>query len=231
MEIIFLLTILIFSIIIHEVAHGSVADSLGDPTARYAGRLTLNPLRHLDFMGSFIVPLICIIFPTRFIFGWAKPVPVNPYNFKDQKYGSLKVAAAGPGSNLIVASFFGIIARFIPLSYEGKASVFQSFLRYLSEFRMPEALAESGFWGLAFFLFLVIIFINVLLAIFNLMPIPPLDGSHILFTFFPKIEYKFKEIYPRLGIAAIPLIFLAIYLLLPIVFQLVFILFRLIAGI
>ena len=95
MEVIFIITILIFSIVIHEVAHGSMADSLGDPTARYAGRLSLNPLKHLDPMGSFIVPFMLVMMRAPFIIGWAKPVPINPYNFTDQKYGNLKVSLAG----------------------------------------------------------------------------------------------------------------------------------------
>ena len=210
MEVIFLLIILIFSIVIHEVAHGTAADLQGDYTARNAGRLTLNPIKHFDFMGSFLVPLLCVILPTRLIFGWAKPVPVNPYNFKDQKYGQLKVAFSGPGSNLLIASFFGVVGRFLPLEAENRYFIFNQFLKFLGEFKIPEQINEAGFFGMVFFSFLIIIFINTLLAIFNLMPIPPLDGSHILFTFFPKLEYKIKEIYIKSGILALPLIFLII---------------------
>ena len=119
MDFIFLIIILIFSVIIHEIAHGSVAYYLGDPTAKYAGRLTLNPLKHLDPVGSVIVPVFLAIMAqvtgSGIIFGWAKPVPVNPYNFRDQKYGSLKVALAGPSSNLLVALIFGLTLRFVPL--------------------------------------------------------------------------------------------------------------------
>src|SRR3990167_11542237 len=93
---IFSLLILLFSVIIHELAHGYVAYSLGDPTAKYAGRLTLNPLKHLDMFGSVILPLLLFISQSPVMVGWAKPVPINPYNFKDQKWGSLKVAIAGP---------------------------------------------------------------------------------------------------------------------------------------
>ena len=93
---IFTLIVLLLSIIIHEIAHGSVALYLGDPTAKNAGRLTLNPLKHLDPVGSFFLPLVLFLSGLP-MFGWAKPVPVNPYNFRDQKYGSLKVALAGPG--------------------------------------------------------------------------------------------------------------------------------------
>ncbi len=201
MEIFFVLIVIIFSIVIHEVAHGSVADLEGDPTARNEGRLTLNPIKHIDPVGSIIVPLFCVIFPTRFIFGWAKPVPVNPYNFKDQKYGELKVALAGPSANLIIALFFGLIMRFF-----------------------PEIISSSSF------IFTYIVFINILLAIFNLLPIPPLDGSHIFFTFFPKLERKIKNFYFRGGVFAFPLIFLFVLILFPLVLETVFFVFELITG-
>ena len=113
---IFFLIILLFSVIIHELAHGSVAYSLGDPTAKYAGRLTLNPLKHLDPFGSVILPLLLFLSGSQFLIGWAKPVPINPYNFKDQKWGPLKVAVSGPASNIIVALIFGLLIRFIPSS-------------------------------------------------------------------------------------------------------------------
>jgi Zn-dependent protease len=172
-----LIIILIFSIIIHEIAHGSVAYYLGDPTAKYAGRLTLNPLKHLDPIGSVIVPLFLVIMSQLtgggIIFGWAKPVPINPYNFKDQKYGSLKVALAGPASNLSVALVFGLILRFLPalLALEGLVVMFS-----------------------------YIVYINILLAIFNLMPVPPLDGSHILFALLPNSARNLKIFLQQFGI-------------------------------
>lgn len=177
MEVLFLIIILIFSIIIHEIAHGSVAYYLGDPTAKYAGRLTLNPLKHLDPIGSIIVPLFLVIMSQitggGIIFGWAKPVPINPYNFKDQKYGSLKVALAGPASNLLVALVFGLILRFIPALFAVEGLVI---------------------------MFSYIIYINILLAIFNLMPIPPLDGSHILFALLPNSARNLKIFLQQFGI-------------------------------
>ncbi len=154
----FALFILFFSIIIHEIAHGSVAYALGDPTAKEAGRLTLNPLRHLDPFGSVVFPIFSFLI-TRGqgpIFGWAKPVPVNPYNFRDQKYGELKVSLAGPLTNFLMAIIFGLFIRFLILP--------PSWLIFFS------IIAVYNFaWG-----------------IFNLVPIPPLDGSHILFTFLPE---------------------------------------------
>ncbi|XOB46208.1 MAG: site-2 protease family protein [Candidatus Nealsonbacteria bacterium] len=162
--------ILIFSIVIHEVSHGAMADYLGDPTAKYAGRLTLNPSKHLDLIGSVIVPLFLILTTGRG-FGWAKPVPINPYNFRDQKYGSLKVALAGPGVNLAVALVFGLILRF-SLAF------------------IPSSLAS---------IFSSIIYLNIILGVFNLLPIPPLDGSHVLFTFLPYSMQKIKIFLTQFG--------------------------------
>lgn len=149
--IIFTLIILLFSIIIHEVAHGSVSYSLGDNTAKDAGRLTLNPISHLDPVGSIMLPLFLFILNLPII-GWAKPVPINPYNFNDQKWGEVKVSIAGSLANFIIALVFGLIVMFVSLP--------QSFLEIAS---------------------LVIIY-NIALGVFNLIPIPPLDGSHILFA-------------------------------------------------
>jgi len=174
---IFQLTVLLFSVVIHEVSHGVMALHLGDPTAKYAGRLTLNPLKHLDPIGSVILPIFLILMAKLMgggiIFGWAKPVPINPYNFRDQKYGSAKVALAGPGSNLAVALFFGLALRFFP----GLGTI-------------------SGLY----LMFSFIVYINILLAVFNLLPIPPLDGSHILFTFLPYSAQDIKIILSRFGL-------------------------------
>lgn len=167
---IFTLIVLLLSIIIHEIAHGSVALYLGDPTAKNAGRLTLNPIKHLDPVGSFFLPLVLFLSGLP-MFGWAKPVPVNPYNFRDQKYGSLKVALAGPGVNLAVALVFGLILRF-SLAF------------------IPGSLAST---------FSSIVYLNILLAVFNLLPIPPLDGSHILFTFLPYSMQKTKIFLTKFG--------------------------------
>ena len=110
METIFVIAILIMSVVIHEVSHGFVAEMLGDPTARLAGRLTLNPLKHLDPVGSFLVPLASYTF-FGFAFGWARPVPYNPYNLRAGRLGPAAVAAAGPAANILVAVFFGLVIR------------------------------------------------------------------------------------------------------------------------
>lgn len=148
--------ILILSVIIHEVSHGYMADRLGDPTARLQGRLTINPLKHIDPIGSIIVPLITSI--AGFTFGWAKPVPYNPYNLKNRRLGEFLIAAAGPLSNLGIALVFGSIIRFV------QHGVMTPFIEITS----------------------YIVLINIVLAVFNLIPIPPLDGSKLLFAFLPQ---------------------------------------------
>jgi len=217
MEYIFLLAILIFSIVIHEVAHGTVAYSLGDPTAKYAGRLTLNPMKHLDPMGSFFIPMFLVLMRSPILLGWAKPVPVNPYNFKDQKYGQFKVALAGPLSNLIIAVLFGLGARFIPLDLATKNIALQG--------------GAFDFLSQIFFFFFMIVFINTLLAMFNLIPIPPLDGSHILFTIFPKIEQKINEKIMSVGFFFLPIVFLIFLFIFPYLRVLVFSITRFFIGI
>lgn len=172
----FSLIILLFSVIIHELAHGYTAYSLGDPTAKYAGRLTLNPLSHLDWFGSIILPLLLYISGSTFLFGWAKPVPVNPRNFNDQKYGDIKVSVAGPLSNLCLALVFGMALRFAP----------DSFL-----------IANPGI----FIALTYIVTINVWLAIFNLIPVPPLDGSWILFSLLPFKFQNIKNFLQQYGVA------------------------------
>ncbi len=160
---VFTLIILLFSIIIHEIAHGSAAFSLGDPTAKSEGRLTLNPLKHIDLLGSIILPLFFLLITAGQgpIFGWAKPVPINPYNFRDRKWGMLKVSIAGPATNFLIAIIFGLLIRYLNLS--------------------PSL----------FIFFSIVAFYNFLWGLFNLVPIPPLDGSWILFNFLPE---KWKNI-------------------------------------
>ena len=201
---IFLILVLILSVVIHEVSHGAMANHLGDPTAKYAGRLTLNPIRHLDPIGSVILPIFLVIMARLtgggIIFGWAKPVPINPYNFRDQKYGSAKVALAGPASNFAIALVFGTALRFLPhLSLISGISLIFSY----------------------------IVYINILLAVFNLLPIPPLDGSHILFTFLPE---KFANIKLFLHQFGIFILLFFIFFALRWVFAGVMVLYSLITG-
>lgn len=197
MEVILGIAILILSVVIHEVAHGYAAAYLGDPTARLAGRLTLNPLSHLDPMGSVIIPLITWV-SGGFIFGWAKPVPYNPYNLKHGKWGEAFVAGAGPLSNFLIAFIFGLLIRF---------GVF------------GEAMVS---------VFTLIVITNIALGIFNLIPIPPLDGSKILFAFLP---YHYSRVRFFLEQYGFILVLIFVLFLWNILEPLIRILFRLFTGI
>lgn len=158
MEAILALVILILSIIVHEVAHGYAANSLGDPTARLAGRLTLNPIPHIDLMGSIVLPALLIFTHSPIMFGWAKPVPYNPYNLRHQRWGETLVALAGVGTNFFLALVFGLLVRFSPVIGLDAATV---------------SLAAT------------IAFINLFLGLFNLIPFPPLDGFTALRSALP----------------------------------------------
>jgi Zn-dependent protease len=165
METLFVIALLILSVVIHEVSHGYAALWLGDRTALYAGRLTLNPIKHLDPIGSVLVPILVSLLPGNFFFGWAKPVPFNPYNLRNQRWGEAIVAFAGPLSNIILAILFGII------------------LRYAEPLNLNAAFIEISVY---------ITLINIGLAIFNLIPIPPLDGSKILFSILPYQLWQYR---------------------------------------
>ena len=173
MEFLFIIAILIMSVVIHEVAHGYMALALGDTTAKHQGRLTLNPLSHLDPVGSFFVPLIGYLLG-GFIIGWAKPVPFNPYNLRNARWGEALVAIAGPLSNICLALIFGLLIRF----------------------GSPTDL----FGGESLSLLSFIVLINITLAFFNLVPIPPLDGSKILFSFLPLKMQWLRLAIERFGI-------------------------------
>lgn len=199
-DFIFSVAILIMSVVIHEVSHGFVADSMGDPTARYRGRLTLNPIKHLDPFGSVIIPALTY-FMGGFIFGWAKPVPYNPYNLKNQKWGPAIVAGAGPFSNFLIATVFGLTVRFAgPLGLPGE------FVQAL----------------------LLVVFINIILMIFNLVPLPPLDGSKLLFALLPLRFYYIQRFLEQYGFF---LIIIFIFFFWDLILPLVFLIFKLITGI
>lgn len=197
----FQLLVLIYSVVIHEVSHGLMADSLGDPTAKNLGRLTLNPLKHLDMFGSVLLPLLLFLVRSPFIIGYAKPVPYDPTQLNDRKYGPAKVALAGPASNIVLALIFGLSLRLMP-------DVFTSSL-------IPQ-------------LFSFIILLNLVLAIFNLFPIPPLDGHWLLMTFLPA---RFNALKVFLYRYSLPLLFVFIIFIFPLLFPLVSILYKLITGI
>jgi len=172
MTLLMLFIILIFSVILHECAHGLVAERCGDPTARQAGRITLNPIPHLDPIGSIFLPGIMILMNlvtgSGFIFGWAKPVPINPYNLNNPKRDMMWIGLSGPATNFAVALFLALVFRLLAISASLGATIL--------------------FYGVA---------INLILGFFNLIPIPPLDGSRILSGLLPeKYAYKLSRIEP-----------------------------------
>ncbi len=170
--------LLLFSVVIHEYAHGYAALTQGDDTARLSGRLTLNPLAHLDPVGSLLVPLLLILSRSRVLIGWAKPVPINPLRFRDMDYGTVLVSFAGPFTNLILGTVFALAYRMFP-HVQPVSSVF-----------------------------LLGSLINFWLAFFNLVPIPPLDGSRILSVFLP---FQWKWSFLRLERYGMIIILLLLY--------------------
>ena len=185
-DVIFFVAILIMSVVIHEVSHGFMAEHLGDDTARRAGRLTLNPLKHLDLFGSIILPTL-LYFTAGFVFGWAKPVPYNPNNLRDRRWGTIAVASAGILANLSIAVLFGLLIRFAP------------------QLGLP---VYNPFLILPFYKITVnIVIINIALTLFNLVPIPPLDGSKIVLNLLPRSFHRLGEFFERYS-----LIFLLIFI-------------------
>ena len=162
------------AVVFHEVAHGYAAYKLGDNTAKVAGRLTLNPISHIDPIGTIFLPTILIIFHSPVLFGWAKPVPVNFFNLRNPKRDSAIVAAAGPITNIIFAALFGIIYKLL------------LFLPIPTALMNP--LAITCMYGVQ---------LNLIFAFFNLIPILPLDGGRILASFLPpRWAYNFSKIEP-----------------------------------
>jgi len=171
---VFYIVILIMSVVIHEVSHGFMAEYFGDKTARFAGRLTLNPIKHLDMFGSIILPVLLILTNSGLIVGWAKPVPYNPDNLSNRKWGTFFVALAGILANLLIAIIFSIIIRVANYSQ----------------------IVSEPFY----FICGLIVFLNLLLALFNLMPFAPLDGSKILFSLLPARFYYLEAVFERYSI-------------------------------
>lgn len=178
----FFIAILIYSIIVHEVMHGYVALWLGDSTAKYSDRLNFNPFKHIDIWGSVIIPIIMFI-STGFAFGWAKPVPYNPYNLKNQKWGPALVALGGPGSNIAIAIMAAIIAKLLVLPTTVKIAIITGVK--MTSWEQVSTAVSGSFNSIFFALLMIVIFWNVVLAFFNLIPFPPLDGSKLLLAIFP----------------------------------------------
>lgn len=176
---IFFYLIFAYSIILHEVSHGLAALWLGDPTAKYAGRLTANPLKHIDPMMTIIIPVIMLL-TLGIAFGGAKPVPYNPYNLRNQKWGPTLVALAGPGSNLIIVILFTIIASLISVPLAIKLDIMQNLLS--ADWSSLAVIMHGSIDTIIYTLSVMVIFWNVLISVFNMIPFPPLDGSKLLFA-------------------------------------------------
>ena len=173
-----MVAVLLFSVIIHEVAHGYVALLNGDPTARLSGRITLNPIPHIDPIGTVLLPLLLLVTQAGIIFGWARPVPVNPSYFRNYRLGEVTCSFAGPASNLLLAAAFAFLLR---LNLGGPGLVL------------------LAYYGCT---------INIFLALFNLIPIPPLDGSHLVAAFLP---FRLLQLYRYLEPVGFIIILLLFY--------------------
>jgi Zn-dependent protease len=205
---IFYVIVLIMSVVVHEFSHGYAAYLLGDMTARDQGRLTLNPLKHLDPFGSVILPLLLLLTSSPFMIGWARPVPYNPNNLRNKKTGTLIVSAAGIAANILLALIFGLLIRFA------------------TSFGLPPYINSSTlhpFYKIS----TMIVLTNLVLALFNLIPIPPLDGSKILFSLFPT---KWRSIQAFLEQWGMILLLLFIFFLWNQVTPLIFMAFSFITG-
>ncbi len=169
------LPVLIFSVVLHEIAHGWVARQQGDPTAAMLGRLTLNPIPHLDPIGSVLVPAVLALMPGGLIFGWARPVPVNPRNFRNYKKGDILVSLAGVAVNFLLAIAFTLVLVGVTWGMR----------------LMPEA---AGVWQTIGGMAQYGVLINFVLMLFNLLPIPPLDGSHVMYHLLPPhLAVRYRE--------------------------------------
>ena len=187
MELLLVLPVLLLSVVLHEYAHGWMALRQGDRTALEAGRLTMNPIAHIDLVGSIIVPLFLWLAPGNILFGWARPVPVNPRNYRNYRRGDILVSVAGVAANLLLAALFTVmiivlihLGRVLPAGEE--------------VFSLLRAMAQVGIW------------LNLILIFFNLIPIPPLDGSHVLYHLLPaRLALAYRQL-GRYGMVVLLLI-------------------------
>lgn len=194
-DIFFQIMVFLFAISVHESAHAWMANRCGDPTARLLGRITLNPLKHIDMIGTVVLPLFAMIAGLP-VFGWAKPTPVNPLNFKNHVRDDILTSVVGPISNFVLASGAVLILMLISVtSVAGNQVVHNIASGYLTQ-------TSSPLMPLAL-MFYEAMLINVLLGVFNLIPIPPLDGSHVLRHFLPE---PIRNIYDTVGMLGLLLL-------------------------
>ena len=181
MDSLYILPILLFSIVVHEIAHGWMALRLGDSTARDSGRLTLNPIPHIDPIGSIAIPLLSYLTVGSVFIAWAKPVPINPANFRNYRRDDILVSLVGPVSNLLVAfccAVFYVISE-----------------RYFGSFNLIENNLQREIASFFVHMFAAGITLNIFLAVFNMIPVPPLDGSHVLSSLLPaEIGERYRQI-------------------------------------
>jgi Zn-dependent protease len=199
----FQFAILLFALSLHEASHAWMASRLGDQTARMLGRVTLNPVKHIDPVGTILIPLAMLFMPGfgRFLIGWAKPTPVNTRNFKNLRRDDILTTLAGPSSNFLAAIVCAICLLLLESTKAGKLSVvFAVFTA--NHVPVPADVASPAMFPIALLLYLGFI-VNLLLAIFNLLPLPPLDGSHIFRHMLP---YNALRVYDSLGIISLILI-------------------------
>ena len=191
MDSLYIVPILLFSIVVHEVAHGWVALRMGDTTARDLGRLTLNPIPHIDLIGSIVIPLLSYISAGSVFIAWAKPVPVNPAHFRHGRRDDILVSIAGPCSNLFLAFFCAVCYVFA--------------VRLIGPLRIMQHDFHFAIAAFFYHMFAAGITLNIFLAIFNLIPVPPLDGSHVVSSMLPQ---ELSERYRSIGFMGIILVIL-----------------------
>ncbi|HEX4037409.1 MAG TPA: site-2 protease family protein [Acidobacteriaceae bacterium] len=199
---IFEFAVLLFSLSLHEAAHGWMANRLGDPTARMLGRVTLNPIKHIDLFGTIILPAIMLLVNPGFLFGWAKPTPVTPRNFKNITRDDILTTVAGPASNILAAVFSTLVLLVISRTSANGANI----VHFVASSGNLSILTASGSLLIPLVgLFYLGIILNLILAAFNLLPLPPLDGSHVFRHLLP---YKALRVYDSIGIAGLFIIFI-----------------------
>ena len=187
-KIIIWFVIFLLSLTVHECAHALAAEKSGDPTGRYLGRVTLNPIPHIDPLGTIVLPLIMMIYG-GWMFGWAKPVPFNPLNLRDRRWGEIFIAVAGPASNVLLVIIFGILYKII----------------FASSLVSPDSLGDLAqpVWDMLY----IGIMLNIILAVFNMIPIPPLDGHHVLRNLLPDtLAESFAQASPMIGLVGMALL-------------------------